>query len=244
MTKVLVVDDHPIVLQGCRRILEDSAGTTVFEASDVATGYELFRSNRPDVVVIDLSMRDVGLAGLSLIRRVNEVDRRVPILVLSMHRDPTIVLQALEAGAVGYVLKDTATEELLKAIQEVQTGNRYLSHSLAIDVAVSRVPPRSQSLADLSSRELDALALLAKGKSYSQIAQELNISYKTVVNITSQLKKKLDADNLPALVQKATQLLPPPMFWSVGRNRSICQNIPGLFAKISRVIPGTIFARA
>ena len=209
MTKVLVVDDHPVVLQGCRRILEDSGGTTVLDASDVATGYELFCSNRPDVVVIDLSMREAGLAGLSLIRRINEVDRRVPILVLSMHRDPAIVLQALEAGALGYVLKDTATEDLLKAIQEVQRGNRYLSHSLAIDVAVSRMPPRSQSLANLSSRELDTLALLAKGKTYSHIAQELNISYKTVVNITSQLKKKLDADNLPALVQKATRLLPP-----------------------------------
>jgi two-component system, NarL family, invasion response regulator UvrY len=88
MTKVLVVDDHPVVLQGCRRILEDSGGTTVLDASDVATGYELFCSNRPDVVVIDLSMREAGLAGLSLIRRINEVDRRVPILVLSMHRDP------------------------------------------------------------------------------------------------------------------------------------------------------------
>ena len=209
MTKVLVVDDHPIVLQGCRHILEGSAGTTVFGASDVATGYELFRSSRPDVVVIDLSMRDVGLAGLSLIRRINEVDRRVPILVLSMHRDPSLVLQALEAGAVGYVLKDTATEDLLKAIQEVQRGNRYLSHSLAIDVAVCRMPPRSQSLADLTSRQLDALALLAKGKSYGEIAQALNVSYKTVVNISWQLKKKLGVDTLPALVQKAMQLLPP-----------------------------------
>jgi DNA-binding NarL/FixJ family response regulator len=96
-----------------------------------------------------------------------------------MHRDPTPVLQALEAGALGHVLKDTATEELLKAIQEVQRGNRYLSQSLAIDVAVSRLPPRSQSLADLSSRELDTLALLAKGKTYSHIARELSVSYKS-----------------------------------------------------------------
>jgi two-component system, NarL family, invasion response regulator UvrY len=209
MTSVLIVDDHPVVLQGCRRILVDAGITNVFEASDTATGYELFRNHRPDVVVIDLSMRDVGLGGLSLIRRISEDDRRVPILVLSMHRDPSLVLQALEAGAVGYVLKDTATEDLLKAIQEVQRGNRYLSHSLAIEVAVSRMPPRSQSLADLTCRELDTLALLAKGKTYSHIAQELNVSYKTVVNISLQLKKKLDVDNLPALVQKAMQLLPP-----------------------------------
>jgi two-component system, NarL family, invasion response regulator UvrY len=209
MTKILAVDDHPIVLQGCRRILEDAGGTTVFEASDVATGYELFRSQRPDVVVIDLSIRDVGLAGLSLIRRINADDPRVPILVLSMHRDPHIVLQALEAGAVGYVLKDTATDDLLKAVQEVQRGNRYLSHSLAIEVAVSRVPPRSQSLSDLTSRELDALTLLAEGKSYDSIAQELNVSYKTVVNISAQLKKKLNVDTLPALVQSAVRLLRP-----------------------------------
>ena len=92
MTSVLIVDDHPVVLQGCRRILEDAGITTVFEASDIATGYELFRNHRPDVVVIDLSMRDDGLGGLSLIRRINADNRRVPILVLSMHRDPTIVL--------------------------------------------------------------------------------------------------------------------------------------------------------
>ena len=71
-------------------------------------------------------MRDEGLGGISLVRRINAHDRRFPILVLSMHRDPAIVLQALEAGALGYVLKDTATEGLLIAIQEVQRGNRYL----------------------------------------------------------------------------------------------------------------------
>jgi two-component system invasion response regulator UvrY len=189
--------------------LEDAGITTVLQASDTATGYELFRNHRPDVGVIDLSMRDDGLGGMSLIRRISAHDRRFPILVLSMRRDSSIILQALEAGALGYVLKDTATEDLLKAVAEVQKGNRYLSHSLAIEVAVSRTPPRSQSLADLTSRELDALALLAKGKTYSQIAQELKVSYKTVVNISWQLKKKLDVDNLPALVQKAMQLLPP-----------------------------------
>jgi DNA-binding NarL/FixJ family response regulator len=180
-----------------------------FRSKRCCDGYELYRSNKPDVVIIDLSMRDVGLVGLSLIRRISEDDRRVPILVLSMHRDPSLVLQALEAGAVGYVLKDTATEDLLKAIQEVQRGNRYLSHSLAIEVAVSRMPPQSQSLADFTSRELDALTLLAKGKTYSHIAQELNVSYKTVVNISLQLKKKLNVDSLSALVQKAMELLPP-----------------------------------
>jgi DNA-binding NarL/FixJ family response regulator len=209
MTSVLVVDDHPVVLQGCRRLLQDADVTSIFQAGDVATGYELFHLHRPDVVIIDLALRKNGLDGLSLIRRINANDRRVPIIVLSMHRDPTIVSRALEAGAIGYVLKDTATEELLKAIQQVQIGHRYLSHSLAIDVAVSRAPYLPDSLVDLTPRELEVLTLLAKGRSYSHIAEELDISYKTTMNISWQLRKKLYVDNLPALVKKAMQLLPP-----------------------------------
>jgi two-component system, NarL family, invasion response regulator UvrY len=209
MTRVLVVDDHPIVLQGCRRILEAGGITSFFEAHDAVTGYELFHSHRPNVIIVDLGLRDGGLGGVSLIRRISAADPSAPILVLSMHRDPTIVLQALDAGAIGYVLKDTATEELLKAIQEVQSGRRYLSHSLAIEVAVARAPSRPQSLMGLTPRELDTLVLLAKGTSHSRIAQELDISYKTVVNISWQLKKKLGVDNLAALVQKAVHLLRP-----------------------------------
>jgi two-component system invasion response regulator UvrY len=177
------------------------------EASNVATGYELFCSHRPDVVIIDLSFGKNGLEGLSLIRSINRDERRVPILVLSMHNDSTLVLQALEAGAVGYILKDTASEELLEGIREVQSGHRYLSHGLAIEVAVARVTSRPHSLPALTSRELDVLALLAKGKTYGHIAQELDVSYKTVLNVSWQLRRKLGVDNLPALVRRAVQLL-------------------------------------
>jgi DNA-binding NarL/FixJ family response regulator len=208
MTSVLIVDDHPVVLQGCRRILEDAGIVAVFEARDATTAYDLFRHHRPDVAVIDLCMRDNDLHGLSLIRRIKVDDKRFPMLVLSMHREPTVVLQALEAGATGYVLKDTATDDLLKAVAEVQKGNRYLSHGLAIEVAVARMPPAPFSLSDLTSREFEMLALLAKGKDYSQIADELEVSYKTVLNVSSQLKKKLAVENLSALVQRAIRLLP------------------------------------
>jgi two-component system, NarL family, invasion response regulator UvrY len=119
-----------------------------------------------------------------------------------------MVSQALEAGAIGYVLKDTATEELLMAIQQVQSGHHYLSHSLAIDVAVSRAPSLVHPLAGLTPRELDLLTLLAEGKSYSRIAEELHIGCKTIVNISWQLKKKLDVDDLSELVRKAIQLAP------------------------------------
>jgi DNA-binding NarL/FixJ family response regulator len=107
-----------------------------------------------------------------------------------MHRDPNVVLQALEVGAMAYVVKDAATDELVMAIREVQKGNRYLEHSFAVDLAFLRTPSRPHLLSDLTPRELDVLTLLAEGKSYSFIAQKLSISYKTVANISWQLTNR------------------------------------------------------
>jgi two-component system, NarL family, invasion response regulator UvrY len=207
VTSILVIDDHPIVLQGCRRLLEEAGAATVLEAADATAGFELFCRHRPDVVIVDLAMRENGLRGLSLIQRIKSHDPRAHILVLSMHSDPIIVARALEAGANGYVLKDTAAEDLLKAVKAIQGGNSYLSHDLAVQVALARTSSRHNPLAELTARELEMLTLLANGRSYGDIATELNVSYKTVVNVSSQLKKKLDARDLPALVSKAVQLL-------------------------------------
>jgi len=204
---VLVIDDHPIVLQGCRRLLADAGITSIFEADDVVAGYELFRRHQPDVVIVDLAMGKNGLEGLSLIQRIKLHDPQSHILVLSMHEDAIIVARALDAGASGYILKDAATRDLLSAVQTIQEGNLYLSHDLATQVALVSPSSRQNPLAELTSRELEALTLIAEGKSYSRIAEELNISYKTVANIGSRLKGKLEARNLSALVRKAVQLI-------------------------------------
>ena len=207
MTSVLIIDDHPIVLQGCRRMLEDAGVAVVLEARDAVSGYRLYRRHRPDVVIIDLAMQGSGLGGLPLIRRISAHDRRVRILVFSMHSDPIIVARALEAGATGYVLKDTSSADLLEAFEKVRTGQPYLSNDLAMQVALVHTPARQNPLADLTPRELQTLALLAEGKPYGRIAEEINVSYKTVVNVSSQLKQKLDARNLPELIRTAVQLL-------------------------------------
>jgi two-component system, NarL family, invasion response regulator UvrY len=207
MTSVLIIDDHPIVLQGCRRMLEDAGVQAVLEARDAASGYRLYRRHRPDVVIVDLAMNGSGLAGLPLIRRINAHDPRMRILVFSMHSDPIIVARALEAGATGYVLKDTASEDLLEAFEAVRTGKPYLCGDLAMQVALVRTPARQNPLAELTPRELQTLSLLAEGKPYGRIAEELNVSYKTVVNVSSQLKQKLDAHNLPELIRTAVHLL-------------------------------------
>ena len=207
MTSVLIIDDHPIVLQGCRRVLQDAGFETVIDARDVVSGYRLFRRHQPDVVIIDLALHGNGLAGLPLIQRIKAHDARTRILVLSMHSDPIIVTRALQAGATGYVLKDTAPEELVEAIEKVRVGKPYLSNELAVQVALNGNARQRDPLADLTPRELQTLSLLAEGKSYGHVAAENGVSYKTVVNTCSQLKHKLNARTLPELIRLAVQLM-------------------------------------
>ena len=207
MSSVLIIDDHPIVLQAWRRMLQDAGVTDICDARDVASGYRLFRRRCPELVIVDLSMQGSGLAGLPLIKRMRAHDPRTRILVFSMHSDPIIAARALEAGATGYVLKDTSSDELMKAFEQVRAGTPYLSSDLAMQVALVRTGVQRDPLAELTPRELQTLSLLAQGKPYGRIADELNVSYKTVVNACSQLKQKLNARNLPELIRRAVQLV-------------------------------------
>jgi DNA-binding NarL/FixJ family response regulator len=208
MSTVLVVDDHPIVSQAVRRILRGAGVKTVFDAQDLVSGYRLYRRNEPEVVIIDLSMQGKGLAGMQLIRRIRAHSPLTRILVFSMYSDPNIVARALEAGANGYVLKDSSSNELIKAFEKVRSGAFYLSGDLATHVALMRNSSQRNPLAGLTPRELETLTLVAEGKPYGQIAEELNVSYKTVVNVCYQLRQKLEARNLQDLVRVAIKLLP------------------------------------
>jgi DNA-binding NarL/FixJ family response regulator len=211
MISVLIIDDHPIVLQGCRRVLEDAGMGPVLTASNLVSGYRIYRRHEPDVVVIDLAVHGRGLGGIDLIRRICAQKSRARILVLSMHNDATIVARSLEAGATGYVLKDTSSEQLVKAVQQVASGKPYLDGELAMKVAlIGTGRARANPLAELTARELQVLALLADGRPYDRIASELNVSYKTIVNVSSQLKQKLQARNLPELVSTAVKLMAAP----------------------------------
>jgi two-component system, NarL family, invasion response regulator UvrY len=206
MTSVLVIDDHPIVLEGCRRVLKDAGIETVLEARDLVSGYRLCYRRHPDVVVIDIRMRGKEFGGLSLIRRISRHTPRPHILVLSMFDDPAIVSSALEAGAFGYLLKDAPSEELVKAVEQVRAGKPYLSHQLAVGIVMRGQNPPLDQLADLTQRQLLMLTLLSHGKSYDLIAHELGVSYKTVVNIGHQLRLKLGVGSRPELIRKALDL--------------------------------------
>ena len=211
MTSVLIIDDHPIVLQGCQRVFQDAGFAPVLTASDLVSGYRLYCRHAPDVAVIDLAIHGRGLGGIDLVRRIRIHRPRARILVLSMHNDAMIVARALEAGATGYVLKDTSSAELVEAVRRVAAGQAYIAAELAVKVVLAGSGGAAANpLAGLTPRELQVLALLADGKSYDRIAAELNVSYKTIVNVSSQLKQKLQAGNLPELVSTAVKLLATP----------------------------------
>jgi DNA-binding NarL/FixJ family response regulator len=114
---VLIIDEHPFALQGCRRILADAGIEPILAAGDLENGYALYQQNRPDVVMVDLAFADDRLAGLSLVRRIRAHDVETRVIVFSVYDDPAIVARSLKAGASSYVLKDTCSTELVKAVR-------------------------------------------------------------------------------------------------------------------------------
>ena len=205
---VLIIDDHPFVLQGCARILEDANLARVFQASTLADGFRQYRMHSPQLIIVDLSIKSAMLGGLSFVRRLRLHDKKTPILVLSMHRDPMIVRRALDLGATGFVLKDAPSDEFLSAFHHARQGKAYLSHDVASDIVFSTAKSPASPFQTLTLRELQMLQLLADGKPYGTIAQELNVSYKTVANTCSQIKSKLGARSLPELMRIALKHLP------------------------------------
>lgn len=208
MTKILVIDDHPIVLQGCRRVLEDAGIIDITLASNLIEGFRAYRHDKPDVIIIDLAIRRGILGGLSFIRRLRIHDKHTPILVLTMHEDPMIASQSLRLGANGYILKDTSSVDIVKALQAVRQGKPFLSHAIASAIAVMETNGRTNPLNGMTLRELQTLELIAQGKQYAAIADELNVSYKTIANTCSQIKTKLGVRSLPELMRIAIDHLP------------------------------------
>ncbi|MFE1602778.1 response regulator [Methylobacterium sp. ID0610] len=204
MTTILIVDDHPIVLQGCRRLLEET-GAEIRVAASPAAGYRVVLRHRPDLAVIDLAFPGRDLAGLALLRRIAERRLATRTLVFSMHADPVVIARALECGALGYVLKDAPADDLLRAVERVQAGRPYLDPSIAAEVALLRRDPRRTALWQLSVRERRILALLAEGRTYAAIARDLSVSYKTVTNACAALRQRLGLGTLTELTHFAVQ---------------------------------------
>ncbi len=204
MIRVVIADDHHLIRQGLRDLLEkESDIRIVAEAVDGREAIDAVHRVRTDVIVMDVEMP--GINGIEATRMIRASFSEIHVVMLSMHSDPELIRKALDNGARGYVLKKSASEELVKAIRTVCRGVTYQSR--AMDHAdylygeyTQGTPPR------LTPREREILQLIASGRSNRQIAETMRISIKTVQNHRINLMAKLDAHSLPDLIRAAIKL--------------------------------------
>lgn len=206
MIRVLLVDDHSIVRAGLRRIVDETHDMEVVaEASDGREALRIIDAAPPDVAVVDISMP--GLDGLEVATRLADAHPDLPVLILTMHEEQQYVVRALEAGAKGYITKQSAPEQLVKAIRKVHAGGRYLTKEAAEALAfrLARGAHGGSTLDSLSTRELQVLRRLALGHTNREIASAYNISIKTVDTYRFRLLKKLNLRNNAELSRFAIQ---------------------------------------
>lgn len=208
---VVIVDDHAIVREGIRRVLDDDPGFEVVgEATSAEEALEAVAATRPDVVLLDLGLGDVG--GLEALRLLREGGAQPRVLVLSMHDDAEYVRRAVEAGVDGYLLKDEAEPAMLRtAVRTVCDGNSYFSASAAASLAAALRPAPEHAetgadpLAALTDRELEILRLVASGRSNKEMAASLGISRRTVETHRENLMRKLEIHSVAGLTRLALE---------------------------------------
>jgi DNA-binding NarL/FixJ family response regulator len=206
--RVLIADDHTLVRAGIRALLEKLPGIQVVaEASNGREALGLIREHNPNVVLMDIAMP--GLSGLEATRRVTKEFPNVNVLILSMHAGEEYVLQAMNAGAAGYLLKGSDVSELSLAIRAVARGQMYLSPPISKQVIkdyVRRVGGEESPLERLTPRQREILQLIAEGATTKEIAKTLRISVKTVETHRAQLMERLNIHDVAGLVRYAIKI--------------------------------------
>ncbi|HZP85303.1 MAG TPA: response regulator transcription factor [Burkholderiales bacterium] len=203
--RVLLADDHGLVRAGIRALMQELPDVEVVgEAADGRSAIEMLDSLRPDVVLMDISMK--GLNGIEATAQIRKLKPNVRVVILSMHTTEEHVAQALRAGAAGYIVKDGATEELDIALDSVMRGERYVSPNVSRSVverllADSSAQPNPLNL--LTPRQKEILQLIAEGRSTKEIAHVLGLSIKTVETHRAQLMQRLSIRDVPGLVRYA-----------------------------------------
>jgi DNA-binding NarL/FixJ family response regulator len=208
MISILLVDDHPVVRQGLRQVLESNPGFSVVgEAADGYEALELVDQLKPDVAILDLALP--GLNGLEVARRIRQRKPDTRMLVLSMHNTEAYVFEAIKVGILGYVLKESATKDLVQAVEEAAAGRRYLSPPLteqAVQAYSAKINSRSRDPYDsLTDREREVLQMLSEGQKRSSIASRLSISPRTVDTHRTNLMRKLNLNNQAEMIRFAME---------------------------------------
>jgi DNA-binding NarL/FixJ family response regulator len=205
MIRVLVADDHAVVRRGLLQILEEVPAMVV--AGEASTGRQVLQAVQRgsyDVLVLDIAMPDGG--GLEVLRQLKSLKPDLPVLILSMYGERQYALRALKAGAAGYLTKESAPDELVAAILKVARGGRYVTRSLAEELAgalggaLEREPHEA-----LSDREYQVMCLLAAGNTITEIAAELSLSVKTISTYRARIREKLGLKNTSEIIRYALQ---------------------------------------
>lgn len=193
MLRILLVDDHKLIRVGLRQILEAETGVEIVgEASSGEEGLQLARELKPDVILLDINMP--GMNGIEATRRLSRLEPRPKILIVSVLSQEPVPTRLMEAGADGYLSKETAADEVLTALKQIRLGKRYLSADLARQMALSQFDGNSP-LEQLSDREMEVLLMVTNGQSIQEIADVLSVSPKTVATYRYRLFDKLNVKN-------------------------------------------------
>ncbi len=206
--KIVIVDDHPVVRKGIVQLISAEPGFTVVgEAETVQEGLDQVHQRKPDAVVVDLTLK--GMSGMELIKQLRDEGTTTPILVVSMHDERVYAERCLRLGANGFVMKEEAAEGVVAAIRKVVAGGTFLSERL-MAATVGRLvggrlesKPRGSMVASLSDRELEVFHLIGRGYTTRAIAEELNLSVKTVEAHKANIKTKLNLKSAPELQRLA-----------------------------------------
>ena len=202
---VLIVDDHPIVRDGYRRLLTAMPEIgSISEAADGEAALASYRQHGPDVVIMDLTMP--GMGGLEAIRRVREFDASARILVFSMHDSEALIDRCIALGVQGYLIKSSGQDQLLEAVRQIAAGRPYMDSSQAMRMAVRRRGANGEPTATLTSREFQIFQMLAEGMSVQQVAHALGLSPSTVGVHRANLLRKTGLANDNQLVRLAIRL--------------------------------------
>lgn len=204
-TRIMIVDDHKIVREGLRRLIEDDgAFEVVGEAGNGREGIRLARQLQPQIVIMDVAMSELN--GIEATRQLLTVQPEVRVLALSMHSDSRFVKQMLEAGALGYLLKDDAFEEIVTALRALVAGRMYVSPQasggILQDLALGQLSGDGDT-SPLTAREKETLQLIAEGHSTAEIAERLFVSVKTIETHRKKIMDKLDMHSIAELTKYA-----------------------------------------
>lgn len=200
--EILLADDHEVIRSGLARMLEKNEDMMIVdEAVSGEQAYQKYTECDPDVLIMDMSMPGIG--GLEALRRIRTRYSDAKVIMFSMHENPTLAMQAMSAGAVGYLSKSGDAKDIEVAIRHVMTGKTFLSAEMAQKIALQSVSGEDDPARRLTVREFEVFRLLAEGHTLDDIAQTLNLGQKTVANYQTMLKQKLGFNSSVELVRLA-----------------------------------------